>query len=217
MKTALVASLSLFVKLHHVYSFRLGGSLIKSRRVRQEKYYYSTSSDDVLGSLNPIAAAGNPLKGLLGNLDFNNFDWSASSIDASMEYYYVGLDEMMIGNPDVVGMDAAFNWTAMENRLNGAASRNRHVVMSVICHYPGRPLNVPQYLLDANLRLLYYSDFLGGGDSPDYSDPILLNALKQFIQAFGSRYDGDHRIGYLQAGLLGFWVRKLVPIIDELG
>ena len=36
-------------------------------------------------------------------------------------------------------------------------------------------------------------------------DPIVLEALEQFIQRLGARYDGDERLGFLQAGLLGKW------------
>jgi hypothetical protein len=217
MKKRLIVTL-LLVVLHEGRPFHVSYSRAGEKSVRElEKLYYYSTFD--LGYENPDATAGNPLKGLLGSPGFINFDWSATSIDASMEYYYVGLDELMKANPDVVGDDAAFDWTPLENRLEGAASRNRHVVFTVICHYPGNPLNVPQYLLDAGLKLLYYPDFLGGGTSPDYSDPILLEALRQFITALGARYDGDYRIGFLQLGLLGFWVRtlgKLKPAIFDI-
>ena len=41
--------------------------------------------------------------------------------------------------------------------------------------------------------------------SPDYDDPALRAAIDGFVAALGERYDGDARIGYLQAGLVGFW------------
>lgn len=184
--------------------------LQSSAELQQNKsYYYSTSSGDVLGWPNPDAAAGNPLKGLFGSTDFTNFDWNATSVDASLEYCYIGLDELMKGDPDVVGSSMAFNWTMLETRLQGAASRNRHIVLSVVAHYPNwNNVSVPKYLLDAGLQLYWYPDFLGGGYSPDYGDPMLLKALEQYIKAFGARYDGDPRIGFVNLGLLGFWVRS---------
>ena len=46
---------------------------------------------------------------------------------------------------------------------------------------------------------------LGGGCSPDYDNPELLAAMLGLIEALGSRYDGDPRLGFVQVGLLGFW------------
>jgi hypothetical protein len=99
-----------------------------------------------------------------------------------------------------------FDWNPLERRLNDAATRNRHVVLTVTCHYPNwHKLSVPQYILDDGLELFYYPDFLGGGYSPNYGDTRLLSALEQFIMAFGREYDGDPRIGFINLGLLGFW------------
>ena len=64
---------------------------------------------------------------------------------------------------------------------------------------------VPRFLRDRNLTLHWYSDLLGGGVSPDYSEPMLLRALEQFVTALGARYDGDSRIAFITLGLLGFW------------
>jgi len=42
-------------------------------------------------------------------------------------------------------------------------------------------------------------------ETPDYSDANLRGAMRQFIAALGRRYDGDPRIGFIAAGLLGTW------------
>jgi hypothetical protein len=170
-------------------------------------YYFNTSSIQVLGAPNPEAALGNPLKGLVGNVDFTNYDPQATSIDMSLEFYYIPLDELMFGNPDVVGIEKAFNWTFLESRLEGAKSRRRHMVMTPFVHFPnwGR-MSVPKYLIDAGMKQNGYNGFLGGGVSPDYGDPLLLQALEQFITAFGAKYDGDPRLAFVSLGLLGFWV-----------
>lgn len=173
-----------------------------------DNYYYSTSSADVLGWPNPDAAMGNPFKGLMRAPWYGNYNADNSSFPSSLEWFYMGLDTLMKGDPDVVGEDAAFDWTEMESRLNETASRNNHAVFTVVLHYPGWDgLNVPQYLLDAGMKLVPIPAFLGDEYSPDYGDPILLNALEQYIKALGARYDGDHRIGFIHLGLLGFWVR----------
>jgi hypothetical protein len=174
-------------------------------RLLEGDYYYSASEQD-LGAPDIDATAGNPYKGLMGSPWYEpKYDPYNTVIPSSLEWYYIGFDELMKGDPDVVGSEAAFDWTSLENRLNDSASRSMHAVFTVMCHYLGDPLHIPQYLLDAGLTLLYYD----GGVSPDYGDPILLKALEQFIEAFGARYDGDMRIAFIHLGLLGFWVRAL--------
>jgi hypothetical protein len=82
-----------------------------------------------------------------------------------------------------------------------------HAMLRFICHFPfdsKNPLKVPKYLIKAGLDLKSYSG-LDNGVGPDYSDPLLLNALQQFITRFGRRYDGDKRIAFIQTGLLGYW------------
>ena len=164
-------------------------------------YDFVTQSIADLGWKNPDAAIGNPLKGFVSNPEFSGYNAAIASdvMDISIEAYYIGLDELMIG-------PTTFDWEPLERRLNDAASRNRHVVLTIICHYPNwHRLSVPQHVLDEGLELFYYPDFLGGGHSPNYGDVRLLNALQQFIAAFGERYDGDSRIGFINLGLLGFW------------
>jgi len=65
---------------------------------------------------------------------------------------------------------------------------------------------VPRFLLDAGLRCTTYPDHDNRRScSPDYDDPSLRRALRDFIRAYGQRYDGDARIAFIQVGLLGFW------------
>lgn len=198
------------------------------------KYYYALTPAD-LGGPDPDVAIGNPLKGLVESPLYNAPPYNAGIPLALEFYYigmservacrrkimrnvtesptnltpssYLssnqGLDKIMLGNPDVVGEEKAFNWTILDEYLRGSAARKMHAVWRVVLDYPyATPeLMVPQYLLDAGIRLYYYD----GGVSPHYGDPVLVEALGQFIIRFGKRYNGDKRLGFVQAGLLGFW------------
>lgn len=115
--------------------------------------------------------------------------------------YRAGLDEVMKGNPDVVGEKAAFDWSVLDNALSGSASRHMHAVWRVIMDFPGKPLQVPRYLLDAGIEMRGYD----GGTSPYYGDSQLLEAVEQFVTRMGKRYDGDKRLAFVQAGIVGFW------------
>ena len=71
----------------------------------------------------------------------------------------------------------------------------------------GRPTGIPQYLLDGGLRTWELQQLRQQRQSllPDWNDPKLVQALTSFISAWRARYDGDARIGFITAGLYGFW------------
>ncbi len=140
------------------------------------------------------APADNPLKG------FMPFAGSYDNFPHSMEWFYLPLRDVMTG-PN------KFSWTALERQLNTVAARGHQGVFRFYLDYPGKPTGIPQYLLDQGLATHAYDDFGNNGVSvaPDYSDPRLVSALENFITAFGRRYDGDPRIGFVTLGLIGFW------------
>ncbi|NUR70382.1 MAG: DUF4832 domain-containing protein [Hamadaea sp.] len=140
------------------------------------------------------APADNPLKGFLP------YAGSYQTFPYSMEWFYLPLRDVMTG-------PRHFDWTALERRLNDIAGRGHQAVFRFYLDYPGQPTGIPQYLLDQGLVTHAYDDFGNNGVSvsPDYDDPRLVTALEEFIAAFGRRYDGDPRIGFITLGLIGFW------------
>lgn len=161
-------------------------------------YFVLTSAD--LPPLNLSASGSNPLRGFLTSPDWM-FDGKpeAPGLTSSLEYYLIGLDRIIDGPDSFAGFD-----TYLEPRLERTASKSRHAVLRFVLDVPDRPSHVPQYLIDGGLGFNWYEAY-GGGASPDYSDENLLSALASFIAEFGRRYDGDPRVGFIQAGLLGFW------------
>jgi hypothetical protein len=140
------------------------------------------------------APADNPLKGFLP------YAGSYQTFPYSMEWFYLPLRDVMTG-------PRQFDWTALERQLNAIAGRGHQAVFRFYLDYPGKPTGIPQYLLDQGLLTRPYPEFGNNGVSvaPDYSDPRLVSALENFITAFGRRYDGDPRIGFITLGLIGFW------------
>jgi len=97
-----------------------------------------------------------------------------------------------------------FDWTVLNDALAGATERRKHVVLRVYVHYPDKPLRVPPFLLDQGIELVALST-ANGEKSPQYDDPKLLLAFRQFIAALGAKYDGHKALGFIQLGLLGKW------------
>ncbi len=140
------------------------------------------------------APADNPLKG------FMPYAGNYASFPYSMEWGYLPLRSLMSG-------PTTFNWASLDALLNQVATRGHQTVFRVYLDYPGLSTGIPQYLLDAGLTTHAYYDYGNNGVSvsPDYENPLLVQALTNFIAALGARYDGDPRVGFVEVGLLGYW------------
>lgn len=146
----------------------------------------------------------NPLKGFLpfSKLPSESTDPN-NSFPHSMEWFYVSLRDLMTGWN-------TYNWAPLDAYLNDIASRGNQAAFRVYVDYPGRTTGIPQFLISGGLMTRDY-DQNGNHDTathslaPDWNDANLNLALRQFVAALGARYDGDPRIGFVTAGLYGFW------------
>jgi hypothetical protein len=138
----------------------------------------------------------NPLKGFIPYQHASTY----TTFPYSMEWQYFPVNAVMTG-PNT------FDWSRLDAALNDIASRGHQTALRFYLDLPSKPSGVPQYLLDNGLVTHRYDDYGNNGVSviPNYDDPNLRTAMDQFIAAFGARYDGDARIGFITVGLLGFW------------
>lgn len=144
------------------------------------------------------APVDNPLKG------FVPYAGQGRDFPHSLEFDYLPLAALMTG-PD------QFDWAPMERLLDGMAGRGCQGVVRIYLEYPRRPSGVPGYLLQSGLKMRAWTNTNTQplppalDHTPDYEDPRLRAALTNFIAALGARYDGDPRLGFVTAGLLGTW------------
>ena len=144
------------------------------------------------------APADNPLKG------FVPYAGPGRKFPHSLEFDYLSLASMMTGPTN-------FNWAPMERLLDGIASRGCQSVFRIYMEFPRKPSGVPEYLVQAGVKVRAWTNTNTQplppalDHTPDYEDPRLRAALTNFIAALGARYDGDPRIGFITAGLLGTW------------
>ena len=142
--------------------------------------------------------ADNPLKG------FVPYAGQGREFPHSLEFGYLSLASLMTGPTN-------FNWAPLERLLDDVSSRGCQSIFRVYMEYPRKPSGVPAFLGQAGVKVRVWTNtntqpFPPAIDhTPDYEDPRLRAALQTFIAALGARYDGDPRIGYLTAGLLGTW------------
>lgn len=149
-------------------------------------------------SARPLAYApapvDNPLKGLVpyaGEPDKDRFPHS-------MEFRYFAFSDLMKGW-------GKFDWTVLENQLEEAGKRGKQNVVRVYLEYPGKEKGIPGFLIEEGLQVTAWMESGKEVRTPDYRSPVLRRALKEFISAFGNKYDGDPRLGFVTAGLLGLW------------
>lgn len=145
------------------------------------------------------APADNPLKGLVPYRGDKR-----DRFPHSMEFSYIPYSDL------VKGYDV-FDWEPLERILNDVAGRGHQAVFRVYLEYPGKPGAIPEFLIREGLKVHAYSRDDGPSSvqsqvqTPDYEDANLRRSLVRFIAALGAKYDGDPRIGFITAGLLGLW------------
>ena len=142
--------------------------------------------------------ADNPLKG------FVPYAGQGRDFPHSLEFGYLPLASLMTG-------PTTFDWAPMERLLDDIASRGCQGIFRIYMEFPRKPSGVPEYLVQAGVKVRAWTNTNtqplppAVDHTPDYEDPRLREALKNFIAALGARYDGDPRIGFITAGLLGTW------------
>jgi Domain of unknown function (DUF4832) len=145
------------------------------------------------------SAVDNPLKGLVPyQADVRKF------FPHSLEFNYLPFGALVLDYDK-------YDWQPMEKLLDEIASRGHQAVIRIFLEYPGRKNIIPEFLVKDGLKVHKYlytetqPEPPAPIETPDYSDKNLRKVLASFIRAFGKKYDGDPRLGYITAGLLGTW------------
>jgi len=144
------------------------------------------------------APPDNPLKGFVA------YPRQQATFPHSLEWDYTRLSDVMTG-------PTSFHWAPFERKLVAAAQRGCQFIARFYLEWPGRQTGVPRFLLDAGVQLRTWTNTNtqpgppAVEHTPDYEDQRVRAALTSFIKAFGARYDGDPRLGFVELGLLGKW------------
>ncbi|WP_433221014.1 fibronectin type III domain-containing protein [Dactylosporangium sp. CS-047395] len=153
----------------------------------------------------PLTAAPSPLDNPLKGFARFYFpgDNQNSGYPRSLAWSYFGLSEVMTSATDC----GTYNWSIVDNALNEIASYGNQAAIRFYMEYPGgtgsHPGNAIPHCFDGHVT--YRNNTFWGTVSPDYDSAYLLSAVTNFIAAFGARYDGDPRIGFINLGIVGLW------------
>lgn len=150
----------------------------------------------------------NPMKGLV--------PYAGAAKDyfpCSLEFDYIAYGSIVKGYDE-------YDWHPLEKLLDDVASRGRQAIFRIFLEYPGKSEIIPEFLIRDGLKIHKYLNTNSQPpkpvETPDYEDPNLRRSLRDFISALGQRYDGDPRIGFITAGLLGTWGEWHTYPRDEL-
>ncbi|MET0422375.1 MAG: DUF4832 domain-containing protein [Actinoplanes sp.] len=153
----------------------------------------------------PLTAAAapldNPLKG------FAKFYTPGANQNVgyphSLTWGYFGLSEIM----KTASNCGTYDWSIVDGMLAETAAQGNQAAIRVYLTYPGgtgtHPANAIPACFTGNVTMR--SDTYWNVTHPDYNSAYLITALKNFIAAFGARYDGDPRLGFVHLGLVGLW------------
>lgn len=100
----------------------------------------------------------------------------------------------------------AFDQVEKEYNMDQLRSKNVRFVLRIVCDYPGKEphLDIPDWLYQ-KIDGTWYDSSYGQGYSPNYNDPVFLEAHGKLLEAVGQRYDNDPSIAYIELGSLGHW------------
>ncbi len=139
----------------------------------------------------------NPMKGLVPYAGR-----SAERFPHSLEFDYLPLAKLLTG-------PGRYDWRPLDDKLAAISGHSCQAIFRIWLEFPGQPSGLPDYLAKAGVKVTQWKDEKEKTPkinfTPDYEDERLIVALEQFIAALGQRYDGDARLGFLTAGLLGSW------------
>jgi hypothetical protein len=106
---------------------------------------------------------------------------------------------------DIVQQKGIYDWTAVERKLQSAASRGHQMIFRFWDTYPGRETTVPDYIKS----LPDYHEIVTKSENretgfPDWSHPEYQRFFLEFYEKFAEKYDHDPRLAFLETGF-GLW------------
>ncbi len=133
-----------------------------------------------------------PLKGL------------ESSHQSTISWNVIPLSTVMKGPNE-------FDWSYLENKLNYSSAAGKMMILRPVMDYFSPHHRLPLYLTNIPgatytvPREYAFLNYPQGATVPVYTNEFVRAAITNFIRAFGEKYDGDPRIGFVEAGLIGTW------------
>lgn len=118
---------------------------------------------------------------------------------------------------DIEPNDGDFRWAAIDDAIAAWSKAGRQFAFGVMCasthSAKDRPFVTPEWVFKAGAKRIEMdlapnratTGTPGHKIAPVFDDPIFLEKLKRFIEAFGARYDGNPAIAFVDVRSYGNW------------
>ena len=111
----------------------------------------------------------------------------------SVVYYRVGWSTI---EPE----EGQYNWDILDSKINNCARRGKKFAFGImnVCISSPKEYVTPKWVFDAGAEYYVYEKTDGSRQIiPEWTDPIFLEKLNNFIKALAERYDGNENIAYI--------------------
>ena len=168
------------------------------------KFTNAQTWNSLIYNANQPGLTTNPLKGFVDLYNpANNFP---RSIDAKL----FGLNSVMTGLNN-------FNWTVIDNFLAQGAALGHHSYIQVNIDPGSGNSYMPTFLLGSVAFENFPGDSVNIADNcPDWNNPLLMNAMLNFISAFGAKYNNDPRVFMVHLGLYGIFGEWHIGYVENI-
>lgn len=111
---------------------------------------------------------------------------------------------------EIEPQEGVFDFAALEEEtgMDVLRERGKRFVIRIVSDYPTdeKHMDIPQWLYDKTYGDgTWYDNSYGKGYSPDYNNPIFLEAHEKLIAAFAAYYKDDPALACVELGSLGHW------------
>lgn len=164
----------------------IGGSLLFGQHI----YNYTTQPAE--------APVSNPLKGYAPWIGTKNI-----SYPYTMEF-------VLLKWSDIEVQEGVYDFDSIEEKLhmNELRKEGHRFILRIVSDYPSdtKHMDIPQWLYDkTGGDGDFYDNAYGKGYSPDYSNPVFIDAHEKLIEAFSEKYASDAAVVCIELGSIGHW------------
>ena len=106
--------------------------------------------------------------------------------------------------------EGRYNWALLDTPAQRWISRGKRVAFRITCSENWTRFATPEWVKNSGARGWFYQFGKGRSETgeswdPDFSDPIFLAKLENFLTAMAARYDGNPKVAFVDIGTYGLW------------
>ena len=111
--------------------------------------------------------------------------------------------------------EGVFRWDVIDSYAQPWIAKGKQIAIRVMCCENRYRYSTPEWVRKAGAKGVEYAcrpndagDWPESGEKlwePDYTDPVFLAKLEDFLKAFARRYDGDRSVAFVDIGSFGMW------------